>query len=365
MEQTSLYKYEELMVSLLTITGKLGASDLHIIPNCKPTVRLNGEIERIDEMDELTPEVTSELARYITKDMSDFTVETCTEYDFAFGLEGVGRYRVNVYRQRGDIAIAIRVLPLGIRDFKSLGIPDSVKQFSYKNNGLVLVTGPTGSGKSTTLAALLDLVNKNRSCHIITIEDPIEYVYDHKSSIISQREIGRDSNSFEGALRAAMREDPDVILVGEMRDAETIQIALTAAETGHLVFSTLHTVGATKTIDRIVDTFEGSKQNQIRSQLATVLQGVVSQVLVPLIDGKGRTLASEVMFNTPAIRNLIREGRPHQIVNVMQTSKDMDMHLLDDDLARLYRAHIISYDMAINKSQDARNLINLIGERKK
>lgn len=364
MEKAINQDSKKLMTQLLEITGKLGGSDLHVIPGCKPTIRLNGEIERLDDQEYITAEISSGLASYITNEIEEFDIKKCKEYDFAFGIEGLGRYRVNIYRQRGDIAIAIRVLPLGIRDFKTLGIPESVKQFAYKNNGLVLVTGPTGSGKSTTLAALLDLVNKNRSCHIITIEDPIEYVYEHRSSIVSQREIGIDSSSFDGALRAAMREDPDVILVGEMRDAETIQIALTAAETGHLVFSTLHTVGATKTIDRIVDTFEGAKQNQIRSQLATVLQGVVSQVLVPLSDGSGRTVASEVMFNTPAIRNLIREGRPHQIVNVMQTSKDLEMHLLDDDLARLYRGHLISYDVAISKSQESRNLMNLIGERK-
>lgn len=364
METKSLEKYKNMLLEMLKITNKEGASDLHIVVDCPPIIRVNGDIVRIESMALITPEDSMGICEYITRDLIETDLEHCYEMDMAFGIEELGRYRLNIYRQQNSLALAIRSLPLSIRDFKHLGIPSSVGKLAYKNNGLVLVTGPTGSGKSTTLAALLDLINRDRCCHIITIEDPVEYIYDHKNSIVTQREIGRDTESFSDALRAAMREDPDVILVGEMRDEETIQIALTAAETGHLVFSTLHTVGAAKTIDRIVDTFESGKQNQIRSQLATVLQGVISQVLIPKMDNKGRVLACEIMFNTPAIRNLIREGKPHQIANVMQTSMNLDMITLDNDLIRLFKTKTISYDQAVSKAQNPTTVINSIGERR-
>lgn len=356
--------YSKLLYEMLVYASQYGASDLHIVKDSRPAIRNDGEIKFIDSMEILTEEDTEGIARYIFDAILKIEFTPLQEYDCAFGLKEYGRFRLNVYKTQMSYALALRFLPLSIRNFRELGIPEAVKRFAYKANGLVLVTGPTGSGKSTTLAALLDLINHDRNLHIITIEDPIEYVYDHNSCIITQREIGLDSSSFADALRAAMREDPDVILVGEMRDPETIQVALTAAETGHLVFSTLHTVGASKTIDRIVDSFETGKQNQIASQLATVLQGVVSQVLLPRLDGKGRTLACEVMFNTPAIRNLIREHKPHQIANVMQTSKSLDMRSLDNELIRLYRCHVISSEVAVSKSQNAEYVKNAIGERK-
>ncbi|MEG0576384.1 MAG: PilT/PilU family type 4a pilus ATPase [Bacilli bacterium] len=364
METQPAQRYKDLLLEMLHITNKEGASDLHIVADSLPIIRVNGELVRIEHMNVITKDEAYGICEYITSDFIDKNVKDCYELDLAFGIEDLGRYRLNIYKQQDSLALAIRSLPLGIRDFKQLGIPLAVSRLAYKNNGLVLVTGPTGSGKSTTLAALLDLINQDRSCHIITIEDPIEYIYDHKSSLVTQREIGRDTKTFSDALRAAMREDPDVILVGEMRDEETIQIALTAAETGHLVFSTLHTVGAAKTIDRIVDTFESGKQNQIRSQLSTVLQGVVSQVLIPRLDNQGRVLACEIMFNTPAIRNLIREGKPHQIANVMQTSINLDMITLDNDLIRLFKTKTISYDKAVSNAQNPQTVLNAIGERR-
>lgn len=353
--------YRNLLYEMLSQVQQLKASDLHIVTGTHPALRVNGEIILLTHLPILRREDTKGLAQYICEEILEYSLRGQLELDCAFGLPEFGRFRLNVYRSQGDYALAIRSLPLDIRSFEELGIPVSLKQLAYKTNGLVLVTGPTGSGKSTTLAAILDLINRERSLHIITIEDPIEYIYDHKKSIVTQREIGADSNSFADALRAAMREDPDVILVGEMRDAETVQIALTAAETGHLVFSTLHTLGAAKTIDRIVDNFEAERQNQIRSQLATVLQGVISQVLIPKLDNSGRVLACEIMFSTPAIRNLIREGKPHQIANVMQTNKNLDMCLLDTELIRLYRAHVISAEEAISRAQQIDSVRNAIG----
>lgn len=358
-------KYKTLLYEMLKKTADIGASDLHIVVDSKPAIRVNGEIERIDEMDIISDDVAEGIAFYILHDILHEENRTIYELDCSFSITEFGRFRLNIYRSKTSYALAIRSLPLQSRNFKELGIPEVVKRFAYKSNGLVLITGPTGSGKSTTLAALLDMINRDRNCHIITIEDPIEYLYEHRSSIITQREIGTDSKSFADALRAAMREDPDVILVGEMRDPETIQVALTAAETGHLVFSTLHTVGAAKTIDRIVDSFESGKQNQIVSQLATVLTGVVSQVLIPKLDNSGRTLACEVMFNNPAIRNLIRERKPHQIANIMQAGRANDMMSLDNELIRLFRAHVINQDQALGKAQNIEYVQTSIGAERK
>lgn len=354
-------KYEQMLIEMLAYANHYGASDLHIVVHSKPVVRVNGEIEQIEHMEVLQAEDTLGIVQHIFEKILHVEFHPVYEYDCAFGLPDFGRFRLNIYKTQLAYALAIRFLPLSIRDFHQLGIPEAVKRFAYKNNGLVLVTGPTGSGKSTTLAALLDLINRDRNLHIITIEDPVEYLYDHKNCIITQREVGLDTKTFADALRSAMREDPDVILVGEMRDPETIQIALTAAETGHLVFSTLHTVGAAKTIDRIIDSFESGKQNQIASQLATVLQGVVSQVLLPKLDGSGRALVCEVMFNTPAIRNLIRERKPHQIINAMQTGRNMDMCILDNELIRLFRSHTISRESALSKAQNREYIENTIG----
>lgn len=345
--------YDSMLVNMLRSVSLVDASDLHIVVGSVPVVRLRSEIMPLNQFPIMTPTMTENIVRIILRQQRfrDENLE-CGEVDLAFSKEHYGRYRVNIYRQKGSLAIAIRALPLEVKSFDSLGLPSVIKQFAYKSNGLILVTGPTGSGKSTTLAAVLDLINKTRRAHIITIEDPIEYLYNHNMSLVSQREIGRDTESFSNALRGALREDPDVILVGEMRDPETISIALTAAETGHLVLSTLHTVGVAKTVDRIVDVFPSEKQAQIQSQLATVLQGVVSQVLIPRKKESGLALATEIMLSTPAISNLIREGKPHQIANVLQTSIDLGMHSLDYELERLCREDIISFEEAFMRCQN-------------
>lgn len=350
----NLYNYESMLLDMLEMAHKVKASDLHIVVGSVPVVRFMAEIMPLANFPVMTPGITEGIVKCIMKQqlyLADDAYDKA-EVDMAFSHEKFGRYRVNTYKQKGSYAVAIRVLPTEVKSFASLGLPAVIKQFAYKNNGLMLVTGPTGSGKSTTLAALLDLINKTRRCHIITIEDPIEYIYDHGISLISQREVGRDTASFAAALRSSLREDPDVILVGEMRDPETISIALTAAETGHLVLSTLHTIGVAKTVDRIVDAFSSEKQIQIRSQLASVLRGVVSQILVPKKNTSGVVLATEIMITNSAISNLIREGKTHQIANVLQTSKDSGMHSLDFELERLVKSDVISYEEAILRCQN-------------
>jgi twitching motility protein PilT len=281
------------------------------------------------------------------------------EIDFSFAIPGVSRFRVNAFRQRGSAAIAIRVVNERIATLDELGHPDILKTLARMPRGLVLVTGPTGSGKSTTLAAMIDLVNNERACHVLTLEDPIEYLHKHKKCIVNQREIHADSKSFANALRAALREDPDVILVGEMRDVETIGIAVTAAETGHLVFATLHTCDAAQTIDRIIDVFPPHQQQQIRIQLSLTLQGIVSQQLLPRLDGSGRIVAHEVLMVTPAVRNLIREGKTHQIASVIQTGARFGMQAMDFSLRDLFRRGIISYEDALERSMNPENFIRL------
>ena len=272
--------------------------------------------------------------------------------DFSYSIPRLGRFRCNIYKQRGTYAMAVRALPLEIPAFDTLGLPDVIKSFTKKSKGLVLVAGATGSGKSTTLASLVNIINESYHYHVITIEDPLEYLHKHKKSMITQREIGEDANSFASALRSALREDPDVIMVGEMRDMETVSIALSAAETGHLVLSTLHTIGAVKSIDRIIDSFPTNQQNQIRSQLATVLEGVVSQQLLPRRDGTGLIAASEVMVATPAVRNLIRESKYYQINNLIQSGFNDGMRSLERNLARLCREGVIEEKEARLKTQD-------------
>lgn len=356
--------YYNMLVRMLKTINQVEASDLHIVTGSVPAMRLRSEIIPLTNFPLVTPGFAKGIVEAIVDSKKGFdrSVLEAREVDLAFSEEGVGRYRVNVYKQKGSFALAIRVLPIQIKTFAELNLPSVIKQFAYKTNGLMLVTGPTGSGKSTTLAAILDLINKTRRCHIITIEDPIEYIYDHNYSLISQREIGRDTDSFSNALRGALREDPDVILVGEMRDSETIEIALTAAETGHLVLSTLHTVGAAKTIDRIVDAFPSERRGQVLSQLATVLQGVVSQVLIPKKNTRGIVVATEIMISTPAINNLIREGKPHQILNVLQTNTDMGMHTLDYNLEQLCRSEVISVEDAIARCQNEVSFKKIIEE---
>jgi len=327
-----MYTIEQLMREAF----EKNASDLHLTVGAKPTYRIHGKLTPVD-VPPLTPENTiSDLKRIVTESQYQEFLQR-GEIDFSYGITGISRFRINAYRQRGTVSLAIRVIPTVIPSLDKLGVPSIVSSFVDKPQGLVLVTGPTGSGKSTTLAAMIDLINKTQYKHIITLEDPIEYLHRHGRSLIDQREIGVDSSSFAAALRAALRQDPDVILVGEMRDLETISIAVTAAETGHLVFATLHTSGAANTIDRIIDVFPAHQQPQIRLQLASVLLGVISQRLLPTIDESGRVVAMEVLINTPAVANLIRSEKVHQIQTVMQTGKSFGMQTMEMALQQLVK----------------------------
>lgn len=293
--------------------------------------------------------------RVVEDIMSDFQLqhfEERGEYDMSFSIPNIGRYRVNAYKQRGSVAVALRLVGTEIPAPESLGVPPSVVDLSQRKRGLVLVTGPTGSGKSTTLAAIIDKINNTRDAHIITLEDPIEYLHSHKLSMVNQREIGLDTQSYANALRAALREDPDVILVGEMRDFDTISVAITAAETGHLVLSTLHTIGAASTVDRVIDVFPPHQQQQIRVQLSNVIEAVVSQQLIPTADGRSRVAAFEVMHANHAVRNLIREGKSHQLVSVMQTNRKMGMITMDEAIQQLYMEGRITREMAVQFATD-------------
>ncbi|MEH7384768.1 type IV pilus twitching motility protein PilT [Bacillus sp. JJ1521] len=321
------------------------ASDIHITAGVPPIFRINGDLKRYGK-DILTPPVIEEIAKSIVpEDMWD-RFKDKGELDFSYGISGVSRFRVNIYMQRGCPAIAFRVIPTSIPTIEELELPDVLKRISQKPQGLILVTGPTGSGKSTTLAAMIQYINQTMSKHVVTLEDPIEYLHKHGMSIIEQREVGSDTHNFANGLRAALRQDPDVILVGEMRDLETTQTAITAAETGHLVLGTLHTVNAPSTIDRIIDMFPFSQQPQIRIQLANVLVSVISQRLFPTIDKKGRKAATEILLNNSAVANLIRNEKTHQIKNVLQTSRAEGMHTLESNLLDLVRAGVISRDIA-------------------
>lgn len=334
--------------NLLEIAVELGASDLHITVDSPPIARIKGSFVRLIESN-LTEQDTEIMAREITDQKKFKTLENQGEVDLSVSLPSGDRFRVNAYKQRGKYAIAIRTITSQIPSFKALGLPDVIATFAEKHKGLILVTGPTGSGKSTTLASLIDIINSTQERHIITLEDPIEYVHHHKKGIVNQREVGSDTESFHAALRATLRQDPDVILVGEMRDPETVSIALTAAETGHLVFSTLHTVGSAKTIDRIVDMFPATQQQQIRTQLSTVCEGVISQQLIQTIDGRNRVAALEVMISTSAIKNLIRENKTYQIQNIIQTSSKLGMQSMDQELVNLYRKGSISKENVLSR----------------
>ena len=356
---------KELLHQILQMAAEFNSSDIHLVERAHPVFRINGILQQCDRFPVLTRDTTKEISQYIMEELCGTRFFDQKELDAAFSIEGLGRYRLNVYKERGSYALAIRALPNVAKSMRELDLPTQLNELCDRKRGLILVTGPTGSGKSTTLAAMLKEINEKKRCHIITIEDPVEYLYEHDKAIINQREVGMDSDSFANALRAAMREDPDIILVGEMRDPETIQIALTAAETGHLVFSTLHTTGAAKTVDRIIDTFESGKQNQVAQQLATVLQAVISQVLITRADGKGRVMSCEIMRPTPAIQNLIRERKPRQIRNSIQSGVDIGMQLLDNDLIRLARMRVIDRTEAIAYAQDSeyvsRNLMGIGG----
>ncbi|WP_410771108.1 type IV pilus twitching motility protein PilT [Fontibacillus sp. BL9] len=327
---------KELFAGLLRQAFNMGASDLHVTVNSPPVLRIDGELQRLgDEL--LTPNQLDEFIRDMMNESQYDKFTEKGELDFSYGVPGVSRFRVNVFRQRGSVSIAARVISPSVPSFESLKLPPVLIKLAQKPQGLFLVTGPTGSGKSTTLASLIDHVNKTQRKHIVTLEDPIEYLHRHDQSIINQREVGLDTLSFENGLRAALRQDPDIILVGEMRDPETIRTAITAAETGHLVFATLHTSDAPQTIDRIIDAFPPEQQGQIRIQLASTLLIVLSQRLLPARSGKGRVCATEVLLNSPAVGNLIRTEKVHQIKSVMQTSFQLGMHTLEMNLRELLR----------------------------
>jgi twitching motility protein PilT len=348
------------LFELMETAVKEKASDLHLTVGRPPMIRIYGELIPISGQEILSNNLIVELISPILDESRKQVLLRTGQVDFSYGLPKVARFRVNVFRQRGAFSTVMRTIPTEIPLLNTLGVPEVVKTFCEKSRGLVLVTGPTGSGKTTTLAALLDLVNENRNCHILTLEDPIEYLHRHKLSIINQREIGTDTDSFANGLRAALREDPDVILVGEMRDLETIQIALTAAETGHLVFATLHTNDVMQTIDRVIDVFPPHQQTQIRMQLALTIQGIIAQQLIPRIDRPGRVLATEVLVATSAARNVIREGKTHQLPTIIQTGGKLGMHTLDSTLKALYDKRIISLQEALLRCSDAEEFKKII-----
>ena len=334
---------------LLRYAVRVGASDLHLPSNMPPTVRLHGALRPLDGVPPLDPNTVRDMIFGILPQSQRERFEAEHELDTSHSVAGCGRFRVNVCLQRGTVAVAMRPIPHDIPEFSTLGLPEAVKAFTDMRRGLVLVTGPTGSGKSTTLASLIDIINRTKPLHIVTVEDPIEFLHGHKRSVISQREVGADTGSFAEALRRALRQDPDVILVGEMRDLETIATALTAAETGHLVFATLHTQDAPSTVDRVIDVFPPSQQEQIRIQLSSALRGVVTQQLVPSADGNGRAVAAEVLVCTPAIQNLIRAAKTHQIYSLMQTGGQFGMQTMDQCLATLVRQERVSQAMALDR----------------
>lgn len=343
---------------LLETTIRKKASDLHLVTGIPPVLRINGSLIRMDEA-KLSPQDTEKFAKQILGDDFD-SINERGEMDLSYSLSGLGRFRVNVYKQRGTFAMAIRVVGASVPEIDNLGLPEVVKELSLSKRGLILVTGPAGSGKSTTLAAMINEINKNKSSHIITLEDPIEFLHKHDKSIVEQREIGKDTKNFRSALRAVLREDPDVILIGELRDLDTISVALTAAETGHLVLSTLHTIGVAKTINRLVDVFPPHQQQQVKIQLSSVLSGVVSQQLVPTADGKSRICAAETMISTTAIQNMIREGKTYQIESALQTGSKYGMKTMDMSLVELYKKKLISYEDALSYAVDREMLIRLL-----
>jgi twitching motility protein PilT len=346
---------------LLLETLSRRASDLHIAAGAHPTVRVRGRLVALEEYPVLTPTDTREVIYGILSNDQRQRLENDWQIDFAYAVPGRARFRVNAYFQRSAMGAAFRLIPFDIVPIDKLGLPPVIHDFGRKPRGFVLVTGPTGSGKSTTLASIIDEVNDAREDHIMTIEDPIEFLHRHKKCLVNQRELGSDATSFSAALKAALRQDPDVILVGEMRDLETISTALTAAETGHLVFATLHTQDTAQTVDRIIDVFPPHQQQQVRVQLSVALQGIVTQQLLPTADGSGRCVACEVLVPTPAVRNLIREGKTHQIYSVLQTSAGSGMQTMDSSLASLVRAGKITRSLAEQRSSTPEELRRLLG----
>jgi len=338
------------------------ASDLHIVAGERPKLRVDGDITNSSADGELTPKDTLQLAYSVLTEQQKKRFELEDELDFSFGIQNLARFRGNVFKQRGCVSMVVRQIPFAIKTFEQLGLPGSIAKMAEKPRGLVLVTGPTGSGKSTTLAAMIDKINRERKGHIITVEDPIEFIHKHQGCIINQREVGSDTKSFANALKYALREDPDTILVGEMRDLETIQAALTIAETGHLAFATLHTNSAAEAINRIIDVFPSHQQSQVRAQLAFVLEGIVTQTLLPKASGRGRVMAAEILVVTPAIRALIRDDKVHQIYSSMQAGKKFGMQTLNDALYQLYMAREVSVDECLRVSGDPTEFQRMIGQ---
>src|SRR5712691_374067 len=346
---------------LLMILLQVGGSDLHLTAGTPPVVRVNGELERLDKYPNLTPRALQGMIYAILPQKLRERFEQELELDMSYSLPGQARFRVNIYQQRDALGAAFRLIPFEIKKLNDLGLPGVVADLARFPRGFVVVTGPTGSGKSTTLAGMVDVVNEERAGHIMTVEDPIEFLHKHQRCIVNQREVGADTHGFGQALKHVLRQDPDVILVGEMRDLETISTAITAAETGHLVFATLHTQDAPQTIDRIIDVFPPHQQQQVRVQLSTTLQGVVTQQLIPTVDGQGRVAAAEIMIATPGIRNLVREGKVHLIYSAMQAGGRYGMQTMDMSLASHVKAGRISQQMAFERCHDAEELQRLVG----
>jgi twitching motility protein PilT len=346
----------ELLKTLVESDG----SDLHITTNSPPQIRVHGHLQRLP-LSDLGPAETKQLVYSVLTDAQKKRYEETQELDFSFGIKGLARFRCNVFSQRGAVGAVYRLIPEKIRAFQELGLPSVIATLAERPRGLVLVTGPTGSGKSTTLAAMIDKINTERHDHILTIEDPIEYIHQHKSCLVNQREVHSDTNSFSNALRAALREDPDIVLIGEMRDLETVEAALKIAETGHLTFGTLHTNSAAQTINRIIDIFPAGQQSQIRTQLSLVLEGIVCQALLPKADGKGRVASLEILVPTPAIRNLIRDDKVHQIYGAMQTGQEkLGMQTANQSLASLYLQRKITLETALGSSSNKDELQEMI-----
>jgi twitching motility protein PilT len=338
-----------------------GGSDLHITTNSPPRIRVHGELNPCDDLPVLGPADTKQLAYSILTDAQKHRFEENLELDFSFGIKNIARFRGNLFNQRGAVGGVFRVIPFEIKSFDQLGLPQVVRKLCERPRGLILVTGPTGSGKSTTLATMLNLINESRHEHMITVEDPIEFIHPHKKCLVNQREVHADTHSFANALRAALREDPDVVLIGEMRDLETIESALRIAETGHLTFGTLHTNSASSTINRIIDVFPSHQQSQIRAQLSLVLEGIMCQALLPRSDGKGRAMAMEILVPNPAIRNLVREDKIHQIYSAMQSGQDkFGMQTFNQALHTLYVQRLITLETALARSSNVDELQDMI-----
>jgi twitching motility protein PilT len=353
---TATFSIDDLLEHMVA----LGASDLHVTTGSEPILRINGKLQRLEDFPRLTPADTQRMLYRILSTEQQKHLEVNRQIDVSHSIPGLARFRVNVYFQRESVGAAFRMIPTELKTLEDLGLPQHLHELAKKPRGLVLVTGPTGSGKSTTLAAVIDEINRTRGEHIMTIEDPIEFLHRHKKCIVNQREIGPDATSFAEALRGALRQDPDVILLGEMRDLETIATALTAAETGHLVFATLHTQDAPSTVDRLIDVFPAAQQEQVRVQIASTIQGIVTQTLLPTLDGTGRVAACEILLPDDAVRNLIRQAKVEQIYSVMQTGSNKGMQTLEQSLADLVSRGIVSQQVAVARSSRADQLLGLL-----